>query len=267
MKILLSEARPDYAGYVFPYAVWGFPEPGETPATALSLGFLPSSRDLSRYYLCRQVRVPLEGFAPNSENRRILRKGEAIGMEILPLAEFEATPERIDLCLLAATARWTSPPSRERIESTFRKPYTTHVAVFRDPDGAECGIVSLLLDGTAAFYSNAFPRVGHPFASLGMFLMTETVQKLSARGLSHVHLGTCYTRSALYKTAFDGVEFFDGLRWSGDLESLKRLLERQDSGAGHLLEDEQWVERFLPEGLEGAARDSGLRFNPRARSD
>ena len=261
MKILLSEARPDYAGYVFPYAVWGFPEPGETPAKALSLGFLPSTRDLSRYYLCRQVRVPLEGFAPNSENRRILRKGEGIRAEIVPLADFESTPHRLDLCLQAATARWSTPPSRERIEGIFRAPYTTHVAVFHDPDGTECGIVALLLDGHAAFYSNAFPRTDHPIASLGMFLMTETVRQLAELGFAHAHLGTCYNRSALYKTAFDGVEFFDGLRWSGDLDSLKRLLERQDSGTGHLLEDPEWVERFLPDGLEEAAKNSKLRMH------
>jgi len=261
MKVLLSEARPDYAGYVFPYAVWGFPESGETAATALSLGFLPSSRDLSRYYLCRQVRAPLDGFRPNSENRRILRKGGGITCEIVQLSNFDCTPPRMDLCQEAATARWSSAPSRERIESIFRAPYTTHVAIFRDPDGTECGIVSLLLAGSAAFYSNAFPRTDHPFASLGMFLMTETVRQLAELGFAHAHLGTCYNRSALYKTAFDGVEFFDGLRWSGDLDSLKRLLERQDSGTGHLLEDPEWVERFLPDGLEEAAKNSKLRMH------
>ena len=260
MRILLSEARPDYAGYVFPYAVWGFPEPGDTPSTALSLGFLPSARDLSRWYLCRQVRVPLDKFRPNSENRRILRKGGGIAAEILPLEAFRATPERVDLCLEEARARWSSPPSRERIEGIFRPPYTTHVAVFRDPDGAEAGYVALLVDGDAAFYSNAFPRPGHPFGSLGMFLMTETVRLLAERGLAHVHLGTCYSRSALYKTAFDGVEFYDGLRWSGRMDSLKAMIARQDAGSGHLLEDPDWVGRFLPEGLEEEARRSGLRM-------
>jgi hypothetical protein len=260
MRILLSEARPDYAGYVFPYAVWGFPEEGDSPARALELGFLPSSRDLSRWYLCRQVRVPLDGFRPNSENRRILRKGEGIRSEIVPLADFQPTPERIELCFQAASARWSSPPTRDRIESIFRAPYTTHVALFREPDGSECGIVPLLLDGSAAFYSNAFPRVGHPFGSLGMFLMTETVRLLAEAGLRHAHLGTCYSNSALYKTAFDGVEFFDGLRWSSDLASLKHLLGRQESGVGHLLEDADWIAAFLPGGLAEAARDSRLRL-------
>ena len=60
MKLLFSEAKADYAHYIFPYAVWAFPEPGETPADLFAHGFLPSSRDLDRFYLCRQVRIDLE---------------------------------------------------------------------------------------------------------------------------------------------------------------------------------------------------------------
>ena len=68
MKLLFSEARADYAHYIFPYAIWAFPEAGETPGDLFDQGFLPSSRNLDRYYLCRQVRVNLAKFKPSSEN-------------------------------------------------------------------------------------------------------------------------------------------------------------------------------------------------------
>ena len=74
MKLLFSEARADYANYIFPYAIWAFPEAGETPGDLFNQGCLPSSRNLDRFYLCRQVRVNLAKFKPSSENRRILRK-------------------------------------------------------------------------------------------------------------------------------------------------------------------------------------------------
>jgi len=258
VKILLSEARPDYAGYVFPYAVWGFLEPSETPATALSLGFLPSGPDLSRFYLCRQVRVPLDGFRPSSENRRILRKGDGISATLLPIADFETTEERLRLCLDCATARWSAPPDRARIERVFHSKVTTHVLSFRDAAGAECGLVSLYLEGATGFYSNAFHRLDHAVENLGMFLMTETVRFLSEAGLRHLHLGTCYSTGSLYKTGFPGVQFFDGRNWSSDLTALKHMLSRQESGTGHLLEDAEYVERFLPEGLAQAAENSML---------
>ena len=258
MKILLSEARPDYGGYVFPYAVWGFLEPGEPPATALSLGFLPSGSDLSRFYLCRQIRVPLDGFRPNSENRRILRKGEGIAAALLPIAEFQPSEARLAMCLECATSRWSSPPDRSRIERIFGAKTTTHVLTFRDASGLECGLVTLYLEGTTAFYSNAFHRLDHPVDNLGMFLMTESVRFLSEAGFSHLHLGTCYSKGALYKTGFPGVQFFDGLRWSADLAALKHLVERQETGAGHLLEDPEYLAKFLPEGLAKAAEESKL---------
>src|SRR5690349_4124432 len=97
MKLLFSESKADYGNYIFPYAVWAFPEPGETPADLFDQGFLPSSRDLDRFYLCRQVRVNLKKFRPSSENRRIMRKGEGFTVELIPRDSFEYTPQRRQL--------------------------------------------------------------------------------------------------------------------------------------------------------------------------
>ena len=94
MKLLFSEQNSDYEHYQFPYAIWAVPEPGETPSDIFNAGFLPSSRDLDRFYLCRQVRVNLAKFKPSSENRRILRKGKGIGVELVPREKFDYTPEQ-----------------------------------------------------------------------------------------------------------------------------------------------------------------------------
>ena len=94
MKLLFSEAAVDYPHYIFPYAIWAFPEPNETPANLFDQGFLPSSRHLDRFYLCRQVRVDLRKFSASSENRRILRKGEGLAARLVPRAEFDYTPAR-----------------------------------------------------------------------------------------------------------------------------------------------------------------------------
>src|SRR5579863_3430401 len=75
VKLLFSEHKADYGHYIFPYAIWGLPEPGETPGDFFDRGFLPSARELDRFYLCRQVRISLRKYRPSSENRRILRKG------------------------------------------------------------------------------------------------------------------------------------------------------------------------------------------------
>ncbi|HNY32826.1 MAG TPA: GNAT family N-acetyltransferase [Fibrobacteria bacterium] len=262
MKIVFSEAAPDYAGYVFPYAIWAYPEPGETPERMLASGFLPSLGDLTRYYLCRQVRVRLPGFHPNSENRRILRKGDGIAATIVPRDRFEATEDRIRFCHAYATCKWSTPPSRERIERVFTNPITSHVCVFSDAQGAEVGMVTLLESQGTWFYSNAFYDPDHPFRSLGAYLMTETIRILSQEGASHLHLGTCYSRAALYKTQFPGVEFFNGFRWSDDLDELKYLIERQEKEIpGHLLEDDVYHQKWTPDGGLGSAKPFGYEIH------
>ena len=70
MKLLFSEYKSDYNNYIFPYAIWAIPEQKETPALIFNKGFLPSSAELGRFYMCRHLRVRLGQFTPSSENRR-----------------------------------------------------------------------------------------------------------------------------------------------------------------------------------------------------
>jgi arginyl-tRNA--protein-N-Asp/Glu arginylyltransferase len=256
MKLVFSEALPDYTNYVFPYVVWAFPEDPESPKDCFAQGFLPSLPDLSRFYLCRQVRVRLEKFHPSSENRRVLRHGKGISVTVQAREDFAWTTERRGFCHRYATQRWSVPPSIERIERIFNSAATTHVASFCDLEGRLVGLVTLLGDGASWFYSNAFYDPSAQ-SGLGAFLMTEIVRTFSDQGQEFLYLGTCYSRSALYKTAFPGVEFFDGNRWLTDLKALKLILARQDSApAGHLLESPEFLQAWVPEELGALARQS-----------
>jgi hypothetical protein len=245
VKLLLSEALP---------------EPDDTPASMLASGFLPSLPDLSRWYLCRQVRVELPAFSPTSENRRILRKGAGLSCTLLERSAFGFDPPRLEFCHGCACRRWSRPPPRERIERIFASPLTSHVALFRRPDGSDAGIVTLLRDGGTWFYSNAFHDPEAP-PGTGAFLMTETVRMLARDGQGFLHLGTCYSRPSLYKVQFPGVRFFDGNRWCADVKALKHLISRQEGAPeGHLLEDPRFLEAWVPEGTTALAAASPLRL-------
>ena len=104
MKLLFSEAKVDYNHYIFPYAIWAFPEAGETPGNFFGSGFLPSSRDLDRFYLCRQVRIDLAKYHPSSENRRILRKGEGITATLIPRRDFDYSERQVQTTLTSTVA-------------------------------------------------------------------------------------------------------------------------------------------------------------------
>jgi len=249
MKLLFSEAHPDYKHYIFPYVIWAVPEAGEKPSAIFNAGFLPGSRTLDRFYLCRQVRVNLSRFEPSSENRRILRKGEGIQVELVPREKFDYTPARREFFKRYADAKFSTEMTYERLDSLFSNPIISHLLVFTDgKTGEEIGVVTLYLeDSQLAFYYYAFYNLSHPNRSLGLFMMTTAAVEFAARGIRHLYLGTCYSESALYKTQFTGVEYFNGFRWSENLAELKfQLRHSLEDSAQHLLENDKFREEFYP---------------------
>jgi len=248
MKLLFSEQKSDYDHYQFPYAIWAVPEDGETPADIFNAGFLPSSRNLDRFYLCRQVRVNLAKFKPSSENRRILRKGAGIDVKLVPRDKFDYTPERRQFFKTYADIKFGKDVMTfERLDALFASPIISHLLMFTDTEkGSEIGVATLYLEGKSlAFYYYAFYDLNYYARNLGMFMMTSAAALFAERGCRQLYLGTCYSDNALYKTQFAGAEFFNGFRWSGDLSELKFIIQRdQKELYQHLLETDEYREEF-----------------------
>lgn len=261
MKLLFSEAPPDYGRYLYPYVVWAFPESGETPADLFEAGFLPSLPDLTRFYLGRQLRLPLAGWKPNSENRRVLRKGAGWDCALVPRAEFDYGAERRERWLTYAAERFNDgamPP--QRLDRLMSNRVVSHLLHFTETaTGAELGTVLMYLEPPrVAYYYFAFYDLARKDRNLGMFLMTRAAEFLAAAGYRHLHLGTCYSERALYKTQFDGVEFFNGHRWSSNLDELKFLVRTTPST--HRLDDPAYVTLLEGGTLEAAVKPgSGFR--------
>jgi arginyl-tRNA--protein-N-Asp/Glu arginylyltransferase len=248
MKLLFSEHKSDYAHYLFPYAIWAIPEANETPADIFDAGFLPSSRNLDRFYLCRHIRIELAKFRSSSENRRILRKGLDLKVELVPREKFDYTPERRSFYKTYADIKFGKDVmSCDRLDALFSSRLISHLLVFTDAKtGAEVGTATLYLEGKAlAYYYYAFYDLNYYSRNLGMFMMTSAVALFAERGFKHLYLGTCYSRNALYKTQFAAAEFFNGFRWSDDLTELKYIIRRDKQELyQHLLETEEYQQEF-----------------------
>ncbi len=264
MKLLFSEALPDYQNYIFPYAVWAFPEKDETPADFFASGFLPSSKQLDRFYLCRSLRVALAEFKPSSENRRILRKGANFRHEILPFSQFDFTPAWKEFCLRYAAQRFGEQVmTPARLEQLFAAPITSHLLLVRDTTAnRDAGLATLFLQPPRlAQYYYAFYDLSYAPQNLGMFMMTSAVQHCAAEGFEHIYLGSCYSSNALYKTQFEGAEFFNGACWSRNLEELKFLIARgAQPQTQHLFEAEDYLHRFHDGDLGRAVEKSMFRL-------
>jgi arginyl-tRNA--protein-N-Asp/Glu arginylyltransferase len=269
MKLLFSEQNSDYEHYQFPYAIWAVPEDGESPADIFNAGFLPSSRQLDRFYLCRQVRVNLQKFKPSSENRRIIRKGKGIGIELVSREDFDYTPEKRQFFKTYADIKFGNDVmSFERLDALFNSPIISHLLVFIDLEtNEEVGVATLYVEGKSlAFYYYAFYDLNYYARNLGMFMMTSAVELFSDSGVKFLYLGTCYSEAALYKTQFVGAEFFTGFRWSDNLKELKFILNRdQKDLSQHLLETEEYRELFYLGKLEKLAASGGFSVKLSAR--
>src|SRR5436190_20862379 len=267
MKLLFSEQQSDYDHYQFPYAIWALPEAGETPSHIFNAGFLPSSRNLDRFYLCRQVRVNLTKFNPSSENRRILRKGVDIDVKVVPRDKYDYTAERRQFFKTYADIKFGKDiMTFERLDGLFSSPIISHLLVFIDvKTGAEVGAATVYIEGKElAFYYYAFYDLNYYARNLGMFMMTSAVALFAERGVKHLYLGTCYSQNALYKTQFAGAEFFNGFRWSDDMDELKFIIKRDKKDLDqHLLETEEYREQFYKGSVEQIASASSFKVKTR----
>jgi arginyl-tRNA--protein-N-Asp/Glu arginylyltransferase len=263
VKLLFSERNSDYENYQFPYAIWAVPEKGETPADIFDAGFLPSSRQLDRFYLCRQVRVDLAKFKPSSENRRITRKGKGIEVKLVPRSQFDYGPERREFFKTYADIKFGKDVMTfERLDALFAAPIISHLLVFTDSEtGKEVGVTTLYVEGNAlAFYYYAFYDLNYYGRNLGMYMMTSAAALFAETNVKHLYLGTCYSETALYKTQFAGAEFFNGFRWSDDLKELKFIIANdKKERARHLLEMEEYRDAFYDGDLSKVAEASMFR--------
>jgi arginyl-tRNA--protein-N-Asp/Glu arginylyltransferase len=267
MILLFSETRSDYAHYLYPYAIWAVPEPGETPADLFRHGFLPASPQLDRFYLCRNLRVVLPRFQPSSENRRILRKGEGIDVELIPRDRFDYSAARREAWRAYADQRFGEDVMHaDRLDTLMRSPVISHLLRFTDrAAGREVGTALLFLEEPhVAYYYYAFYDLEYFQRNLGMFMMTSAVAWFARHGFAHLHLGTCYSDRALYKTQFAGIQFFNGGGWSENLEELKFLIRREQKPVpGHLFDQADFLELFHAGSLARLADHATLRLPAR----
>ncbi len=260
MKLLFSEYKSDYSNYIFPYAIWAIPESHETPGMIFKRGFLPASRELDRFYMCRQIRIDLGQFLPSSENRRILRKCRDIELRLVPRVEFDFTKTWRDFCKQYADIKFGKDVMTfERLDSLFDSRIVSHLLVFRDTQTSEdVGLVTLYVERKALiFYYYAFYDLNYYARNLGMYMMTSAVDYFARQDFDCLYLGSCYSRNALYKTQFSGARFFNGFTWSDNLKELKYLIERdKGSVTKHLLETEDFNDSFYPAGLKAISEQT-----------
>ena len=261
MKLFFSEFKANYQKYHFPYQVWLFKETGDEVEKIYQNGFLPVRSIPNVYYLARSIRVDLEKFEPSSENRRILRKTEDFESDLVLISEFNYTPHIQKFCKDYMAKKFGQGSiTAAGIKSIFKSGIYNHVFVWKErKTQKEIGYAVSFISSSFAQYAHAFYDLQYFEQSLGSRMMLEAVNWAKESNKKYIYLGTCYEKNAFYKTEFKGVEFFNGFRWSQNLEELKELVRNRDRvDEEYLLKDKDYLEKFYQSDLKSILLKYGL---------
>ncbi len=226
MKIFSSELGYNYGTYTFGYTTYCQKEPNDQLGHIYEKGFLPytgSSNAQDIFYMARNIRIQLEGWAQNSENRRVYSKFADLSSHTLPIEGFDTNdPQFRQFCLnYFAQRHGERVMPKERLDFILSSGLITHIVEYKKQDEL-VGYVFLIEDEHINHYIFSFYDLSHLYQSLGLWLMIDCVISAQKRGKLYSYLGTSYGEKGLYKTNFDQLEFWDGHGWVADRDALRQ---------------------------------------------
>ena len=246
MKIVFSESNPDYKNYTFPYVVFGIPEGISEIAELYSMGFLPSKKPY--YYLARSTRISLNRFKVTQRLRKLLNARKDIEMQLVDASNFVLDALAKSMCLQCAASRFGKGVVDEcRLDRIIAPIKTTHIMQFRWR-WKMIGLVAMNIVDAVAHYNFAFYDLTLAKMSPGIYMLATAAVFFKEHGYTHLYMGTCYSTPFLYKSRFEGFEFFNGAGWSKNMEELNFLITRVAT-PGHLFECDEYMENFSPMGM------------------
>jgi len=232
MNCFSSEIGHDYTTYSFAYSRFVQLTTDDRLSEVYTQGYLPFSGSPDVHgvgYMARSLRIRLEHWLPNSENRRIYRKFDSVERVILPVTELIDRSQMLNFCHAYFAER-----HGENIMPAARLTYILDSGWVTDVisylyQGKIAAYVWLGRDGTATHFYYSFYDLTYAKQSLGLWLMTDLALESQARGNEHLYLGTAYGEKGLYKINFDGLEWWDGQEWCTDRQALKQLCRTDES--------------------------------------
>ncbi len=175
----------------------------------------------------RSVRIDLARFKLSSENRRILKKVEGLSLTHtpLPLSDYSWTIGKLAKDFYD-TKFTPGIMSAQKVKEMLTEPTQSNFNTLLSYSSG-----SLTLGYAITYQSTSFLHYSYPFYDLeqspkdtGLGMMILAILYAQESGLDYVYLGSLQRPSDTYKLQFEGLEWFDGTRWSTDLEDAKNVL-------------------------------------------
>lgn len=177
----------------------------------------------------QSLRIHLENFEFNSENRRILRKVEDLKMEVINLPldnenydcrihkigkDFYFTKNNKEVFSAAKIKELVTNSDKSNFNTLLKFSINNEVV----------GYVICYRSEDILHYSYPFYDLTKDVPNLGMGMIMKSIEYSKTINLKYFYLGSISTPKSLYKLQFNNMEYFDGKTWSRDFEKLKSII-------------------------------------------
>lgn len=207
-------------------------------------GFVFTRRGKGEMDQTRSVRIDLTKFELSSENRRVLKKTDEITLVTIPLpysdyhwsigklAKDFYTTKFGDGTFSANKVKEVltdADNSNFNLLLSYSSPYKGELEGVVKANQSEISALGYAICYTnkdMLHYSYPFYELTNvsQFTNIGIGMMTKAIVWAKDNGKKYVYLGSAQRPTDTYKFQFSGAEWFDGEKWSGDVEDLKKTL-------------------------------------------
>lgn len=174
----------------------------------------------------RSVRVDLNKFELSSENRRVLKKTEGLTLEIvqLPHPDYDWHIHKLGHDFYESKfGKGTFSANKIKELLTSEESNYNRIFVYKY-DGKSAGYCICAETNEWLHYGYPFYNLDTNIPNLGIGMMARAIIWAKESGKRYVCLGSAQNSAAVYKTQFNGFEWFNGERWLGDIDELKKIL-------------------------------------------
>lgn len=233
MKIVYKEHDSiDYSNYHFPYCIYCLKEKKDNYNDIYKNGFLPYTNDLDVddeiYYLARSVRIDLNTKLWNYKQKNVLNKMRKIydddnfKIELNDKSLYLNDASFKSWCLQNAKNDFLS---QERLAYILSRPYLEKIMKISHGSDTLAYLFIVTDDDNFLHVWYSFYDLSKNVNDFGKWILLKTIEWCKNTGYNYFYIGTCYSKSALYKLTLSSfTTYYNGNEWIENTSKLKKKL-------------------------------------------
>ena len=178
----------------------------------------------------RSIRIKLDDFKLNSENRRVLNKTDKLNIEPISLPLDIKT---YDWSIQKLAKEYYETKFGKNIFSvskikeilTSEKSNFNTILKYTDINNELVGYAIVYINENIMHYAYPFYNLSKYHNNYGMSMMLHTIQYAKDNNMKYIYLGSATRPQDRYKILFEGLEWYDREKWSNDIDNLKDIIK------------------------------------------